>query len=95
MSLELKVNTSQKISIDLLKNRVISNLNEAKGTGRIRVDEKEFVTICNLIQLSFDQASQSVFKNSEELINQLKNEYGNSFLDMLQKAFDQSCKIVQ
>lgn len=77
MSLELKVNTSQKISIELLKNKVISNLNEAKGTGRIKVNDREFVTICNLIQLSFDQASQSVFKNSEELITQLRSEYGN------------------
>lgn len=75
MSLELKVNTNLKISLDITRDRVISNLLEARGQGKFRVEDRDFNSICNLIQLSFDQASQNVFSNADNLVREIKREY--------------------
>lgn len=71
MSLELKVNTSFKHSMDFMKDKLISNLNEANGKS-FKVSEKDFKTICNMIILSFDQCSPGVFNQAESLIKDLK-----------------------
>ena len=76
MSLELKVNTNLKVSLDLTRDRVVSNLMEARGQGKFSIPEKDFNAICNIVQLSFDQASQSVFKNADNLVKELNKEYG-------------------
>lgn len=75
MSLELKVNTNLKVSLDITRDRVISNLLEARGQGKFRLEDKDFTSICNLIQLSFDQASQNVFNNADNLVKEIKREY--------------------
>jgi len=75
MSLELKVNTNLKVSLDITRDRIISNLLEARGQGKFRLDDKDFAVICNLVQLSFDQASQNVFNNADNLVKEIKREY--------------------
>ena len=77
MSLELKVNTNLKVSLDLTREKVISNLLEARGLGKFKVDDRDFNTLCNIIQGSFDQASQNVFRNADGLINEIKKVYGS------------------
>jgi len=62
--------------MDITRDKVISNLVEARGQGKFKMGDKEFNTICNLIRASFDQASQSVFKNGDGLVKELKKEYG-------------------
>jgi len=75
MSLELKVNTNLKVSLDITRDRVVSNLLEARGQGKFRLEDRDFNAICNLIQLSFDQASQNVFSNADNLVREIKREY--------------------
>ena len=77
MSIELKVNTNLKVSLDLTRDRVISNLLEARGQGKFKLDDRDFNTICNIVQGSFDQASQSVFRNADNLVKELKDVYGD------------------
>jgi len=77
MSLELKINSNLKVSLDITRDKVLSNLQEARGQGKIKVNDRDFNAICNLVQASFEQASQGAFKNSESLVNELKREYGN------------------
>jgi len=71
MSLELKVNTSFKHSMDFMKDKLISNLREANGKS-FKIPEKEFASLCNMIVLSFDQCSPGVFKQADSLIKDLK-----------------------
>jgi len=75
MSLELKVNTNLKVSLDITRDRVVANLLEARGQGKFRLEDSDFNAICNLIQLSFDQASQNVFSNADNLVKEIKREY--------------------
>lgn len=77
MSIELKVNTNLKVSLDLTREKIISNLLEARGQGKFKLEDRDFNTLCSIIQGSFDQASQSVFKNSDNLVKELKKEYGD------------------
>lgn len=77
MSLELKINSNLKVSLDITRDRVISNLLEARGQGRINLSEKDLNAVCSLIQASFEQASQSAFKNSESIIKELKEAHGD------------------
>lgn len=72
MSLELKVNTSFKHSIDFMRDRVITNLAEARAQKKIKVDQKDFEAVCNLITMSFDQASAGVFKQADGLVKDLQ-----------------------
>jgi len=76
MSLDLKVNTNLKNSIDFIKNSVVSNLVSAKGQGKFEISERDFQAICNIVSLSFDQASNGAFKNAQSLVNDIKKEYG-------------------
>ena len=76
MSLDLKVNTSFKHTVDFVKDRVISNLKEARGLGRFNVPDRDFDTICNLVILSFDQGSTIAFKEIDGLVKELKKDYG-------------------
>lgn len=75
MSLELKVNTSFKHSIDFVKDRVISNLVEARGKGMFKVSDREFESLCNLVNMSFDQAGSGTYKQLDSLIRDLKKDY--------------------
>jgi len=77
MSIELKVNTNLKVSLDLTRDIVVSNLLEARGQGKFRLDDRDFNAVCNIIQGSFDQASQSAFRNADNLVKELKKEYGD------------------
>ena len=77
MSLELKVNTNVKTSIDFIKNNVVSNLLSAKGQGKFEVSERDFQTICNIVEMSFDQGSIGAFKNTQSLVNEIKKDYGS------------------
>ena len=72
MSLELKVNTSFKHSIDFIRDRVIANLAEARSLKKIKVDDREFEKVCNLIVMSIDQASSGVFKQADGLIKDIQ-----------------------
>ena len=76
MSLDLKVNTSFKHTVDFVKDRVISNLKEARGLGRFNVPDRDFDAICNLVILSFDQGSTIAFKEIDGLVKELKKDYG-------------------
>lgn len=77
MSLELKVSTSFKNSIDVVKDKIISNLLEAKGQGKIKIDKKDFDALCNIIVMSFDQGTMNSFTQIDSLIKEIKKEYGN------------------
>lgn len=77
MSLELKVNSNVKSSIDFIKNSVISNLVSAKGQGKFEINERDFQAICNIVALSFDQASVGAFKNTQNLVEEIKKDYGS------------------
>jgi len=77
MSLELKVSTTFKNSIDVVKDKVISNLIEARGQGKIKIEKKEFDAICNMIIMSFDQGSLNSFSQIDTLVKEIRKEYGN------------------
>lgn len=77
MSLELKVNTNLKVSLDITRDKVLANLLEARGLGKFQLNDRDFNAVCNIIQGSFDQASQSVFRNADGLVKEIKREYGN------------------
>jgi hypothetical protein len=77
MSLDLKVNSNLKTSIDHIKNSVIANLSEARGLRKFNIDERDFQAICNIVILSFDQGSTGAFKNAQSLVNEIKKEYGS------------------
>jgi hypothetical protein len=77
MSLELKVNTNFKVSIDFIKDRVKSNLVETRNRGNVTISERDFNTVLSLIDASFDQASIGAFKQVDGLIKDLKKEYGD------------------
>jgi len=72
MSLELKVNTSFKHSIDFMRDRVIANLAEARSLKQFKIDDREFEKVCNLIVMSIDQASAGVFKQADGLIKDIQ-----------------------
>ena len=72
MSLELKVNTSFKHSIDFMRDRVIANLAEARSLKQFKIDDREFEKVCNLIVMSIDQASSGVFKQADGLIKDIQ-----------------------
>jgi len=77
MSLELKVSTTFKNSIDVVKDKVLSNLLEAKGQGKFNVEKKDFEIMCNLIIMSFDQGSINSFSQIDSLVKEIRKEYGN------------------
>lgn len=77
MSLELKVNTSFKHSIDFVKDRVISNLVEARSRGMFKLNDREFEALCNLVNMSFDQAGSGAFKQIESLVRDIKKDYAD------------------
>ncbi len=71
MSLELKINTSFKNSMDFMRDKVVANLNEARGT-KFNISDRDFQTLCNLVILSFDQCSPGVFKQADSLVKDIK-----------------------
>jgi hypothetical protein len=77
MSLDLKVSTSFKHTIDFVRDRVLSNLKEARGLGKFNIPDRDFEAICNLVSMSFDQGSTIAFKEIEGLIKELKKDYGS------------------
>jgi len=75
MSLELKVNTSFKHSIDFVKDRVLSNLNEARGKGLFKLNDREFESLYNIVSMSFDQGNTGAFKQIDSLVKEIKKDY--------------------
>lgn len=76
MSLDLKVSTSFKHTIDFVRDRVLSNLREARRLGKFSIADRDFEAICNLVAMSFDQGSTIAFKEIEGLVKELKKDYG-------------------
>jgi len=78
MSIELKVNTNIKTSIDLIKNSIVANLSEARGKGKFSISDRDFENLCNIVILSFDQGQSIAFKNIQSVVSEIKKEYGTN-----------------
>ena len=77
MSLELKVNTSFKHSIDFVKDRVVSNIVEARTRGMFKLNDREFEALCNIVNMSFEQAGSGAFKQIDALVRDIKKDYAD------------------
>ena len=77
MSLELKVNTSFKHSIDFVKDRVVSNIVEARTRGMFKLNDREFEALCNIVNMSFEQAGSGAFKQIDSLVRDIKKDYAD------------------
>ena len=77
MSLELKVNTSFKHSIDFVKDRVVSNIVEARTRGMFKLNDREFESLCNIVNMSFEQAGSGAFKQIDALVRDIKKDYAD------------------
>lgn len=70
MSKASRLRTDFKVSIDHIKDRVITNLIEAKNQGRYKVEEKEIQKIVQVIESAFEQGFITVSGQIEKSIDE-------------------------
>jgi hypothetical protein len=70
MSKSTRLRTDFKVAVDHIRDRVISNVSEAKGTGMFRMEDPEVQKLIRIIEASFEQgfitSSGQIEKSIEE-----------------------------
>lgn len=71
MSAKARLRSDFKVATDHIKDRVVSNVNEARIQGRYKIEEHELQKLIRVIEMSFEQgfitASGQIEKSIESL----------------------------
>ncbi len=73
MSKATRLRTDFKVAVDHIKDRVVSNVSEARSRGMIQINDSEVQKLVRIIESSFEQgfvtASSQVEKSIDEAMN--------------------------
>jgi hypothetical protein len=70
MSKTLRLRTDFKVSIDHIRDRVISNLAEGKNQKRYNISDSDLNAIVRIVEASFEQGFITVSGQIEKSINE-------------------------
>lgn len=70
MSTSSKLRTDFKIAVDHIRDRVVSNVTEAKRQGRYKIEDEDLKRLINVINSSFEQGFVNSAGQIEKSINE-------------------------
>ena len=70
MSTQTRLRTDFKVSVDHIRDRVVSNLSEARRQGMYKIDDNSMRKILSVIDASFEQGFVTSSAQIEKSINE-------------------------
>jgi hypothetical protein len=71
MSASTRLRSDFKVAVDHIKDRVVSNITEAKRQGRFKMEDPELQKLVRIVEMSFEQgfitASGQIEKSIDEV----------------------------
>lgn len=71
MTASTRLRTDFKVAVDHIRDRVISNVNEAKRQKNFKIDDAELKKLVRVIEMSFEQGFMTSAGQIEKSINEV------------------------